>query len=88
MAAAKIAISIDPGPLERVDSLVRQKVFRSRSEVFQIAIVEQTDRLDEDASHFMRSHRAWPSRRGIDPTHIEAMINIDQRGLNNGCPLK
>jgi Arc/MetJ-type ribon-helix-helix transcriptional regulator len=49
MTAAKIAISIDPGLLERVDQLVRRKLFRSRSEIFQIAIGEQMDRLDDDA---------------------------------------
>jgi metal-responsive CopG/Arc/MetJ family transcriptional regulator len=49
MTAAKIAISIDTSLLERVDALVRRKLFRSRSEVFQLAIGEQIDRYDEDA---------------------------------------
>jgi metal-responsive CopG/Arc/MetJ family transcriptional regulator len=49
MNAAKIAISIDPALLKRVDALVSRKVFRSRSEVFQVAVAEQIERLDEDA---------------------------------------
>lgn len=49
MNAAKIAISIEPSLLKRVDSLVGRKLFRSRSELFQIAVFEQIARLDEDA---------------------------------------
>ncbi len=49
MTAAKIAISIDQALLTRIDSLVKRKVFRSRSEAFQLAAVEQMDRLDADS---------------------------------------
>lgn len=49
MSAAKIAISIEPSLLERIDSLVARKVFRSRSEVFQLAVAELIERFDEDA---------------------------------------
>lgn len=49
MNSAKIAISIDPSLLQRVDSLVSRKQFRSRSELFQVAVSEQMARLDEDA---------------------------------------
>lgn len=49
MNAAKIAISIEPDLLKRVDALMRQKLFRSRSEIFQIAVSERIERLDEDA---------------------------------------
>ena len=49
MTAAKIAISIDSGLLSRIDSLVRAKLFRSRSEAFQTAVSEQLERLDVDA---------------------------------------
>jgi Arc/MetJ-type ribon-helix-helix transcriptional regulator len=48
MTAAKIAISIDPSLLEQIDALVREKRFRSRSEVFQMAVSEQIARFDED----------------------------------------
>lgn len=49
MNAAKIAISIDPMLLKRVDALVNRKMFRSRSELFQVAVSEQIGRLDEEA---------------------------------------
>lgn len=49
MRAAKIAISIEPSLLRRVDALVSKNLFRSRSEVFQIAVTEQIGRLDDDA---------------------------------------
>ncbi len=49
MNSAKIAISIDPSLLRRVDDLVSRKLFRSRSEIFQIAVSEQIERLDDDA---------------------------------------
>lgn len=49
MNVAKVAISIEPSLLKRVDALVGQKLFRSRSELFQVAVSEQIERLDEDA---------------------------------------
>ena len=49
MNAAKIAISIDPSLLGRVDDLVSRKVFRSRSEIFQVAVSAQVERIEEDA---------------------------------------
>ena len=49
MNVAKIAISIEPSLLKRVDALVSGKFFRSRSEIFQIAVSEQIERFDEDA---------------------------------------
>lgn len=49
MTAAKIAISIDRRVLGLIDSLVRAKKFRSRSEVFQTAVAEQLARLSENS---------------------------------------
>ena len=48
MNASKIAISIEPALLKRVDALVTRKFFRSRSEVFQVAVSEQIERYDVD----------------------------------------
>ena len=60
MTAAKIAISIDRGVLGRIDSLVRAKRFRSRSEVFQTAVADQLQRLMEDslAAECLKLNRA------------------------------
>jgi len=46
MSVAKVAISIDPRLLRRLDSLVKREVFRSRSEAIQKAITEKLERLD------------------------------------------
>lgn len=68
MTAAKIAISIDPSLLKRVDTLVHRKVFRSRSEVFQLAVGEQIDRFDDDA--FSRECAK------LDPAEEQAMADF------------
>ena len=46
MQTAKIAITIDQGALLRLDRLVTQKVFPSRSNAIQVAIQEKIERLD------------------------------------------
>ena len=46
MQTAKIAITIDQGILLRLDRLVTQKVFPSRSNAIQVAIQEKIERLD------------------------------------------
>jgi len=46
MNTAKIAITMDRGLLERLDELVGEKVFRSRSRAIQEAVDEKLKRLD------------------------------------------
>jgi len=46
MQTAKIAITIDQATLLRLDRLVTQKVFPSRSNAIQVAIQEKIERLD------------------------------------------
>ncbi|MBN1420901.1 MAG: ribbon-helix-helix protein, CopG family [Planctomycetes bacterium] len=46
MAKAKVAVSIDRATLERVDRLVRQAVFPSRSRAVEIALEEKLAGLD------------------------------------------
>jgi metal-responsive CopG/Arc/MetJ family transcriptional regulator len=48
MNAARIAISIAPSLLGRVDDLVNRKVFRGRSEIFQVAVSALVERFEED----------------------------------------
>ena len=45
MSAAKVAISMDQRTLHHVDSLVKNRVFRSRSEAIQKALQEKLSRL-------------------------------------------
>lgn len=42
MNSPKVAISIESSLLLRIDSLVERKIFRSRSEAFQVAVTKQT----------------------------------------------
>jgi len=46
MSTKKVAITIDQHLLRRVDTLVRQKAFASRSGAIQQAVVEKLARLD------------------------------------------
>lgn len=46
---AKMVISIDPSLLGRVDDLVSRRVFRSRSEIFQVAVSALVERFEDDA---------------------------------------
>lgn len=45
MAKAKIAISMDEKVLERVDGLVRDRVFTNRSQAIEDAVAEKLGRL-------------------------------------------
>ena len=68
MQTAKIAITIDQGTLLRLDRLVTQKVFPSRSNAIQVAIQEKIERLDrtrlarECAKLDPREEQAWPKK--------------------------
>jgi metal-responsive CopG/Arc/MetJ family transcriptional regulator len=46
MARAKVAVSLDSETLRRLDSLVRRKVFPSRSQAIQEALEEKLARLE------------------------------------------
>jgi metal-responsive CopG/Arc/MetJ family transcriptional regulator len=46
MSTAKIAITIEEGLLQRVDRLVKSKVFPNRSKAFQQAVEDKIARLD------------------------------------------
>ena len=46
MSTAKIAISLNPLLLRRVDAFVKRRSFPSRSAAIQIAVTEKLDRLD------------------------------------------
>ncbi len=46
MSSVKVAIMIDSETLQRVDSLVAQKVYPNRSRAIQSAVAEQLARMD------------------------------------------
>jgi Arc/MetJ-type ribon-helix-helix transcriptional regulator len=45
MSSAKVAISLDPDALKRVDQLVERGLFPSRSKLIQDAVAEKLQRL-------------------------------------------
>ena len=47
MATAKIAISLDEGTVKRLDRLVKNRIFPSRSKVIQDAVEEKLKKLGE-----------------------------------------
>ncbi len=46
MARAKIAISLDEGTVDRLDRLVRERIFPNRSQAIQEAVEEKLSRLE------------------------------------------
>ena len=46
MGTAKVAITLDETLMKRLDRLVQQRVFPSRSRAIQIAVEEKLDRMD------------------------------------------
>lgn len=46
MPKTKVAITLDPGVLRRIDALVDEAVFRSRSQAVETAIQEKLERLE------------------------------------------
>ena len=65
MAKTKIAITLDKASLGRVDRLVRQSLFASRSQAIQIAVEEKLARLE-------RSRLAQESAK-LDPVFEKAL---------------
>ena len=49
MSATKVAISMDETLLEQLDKLVKNRSFRSRSQVVQEAVSEKISRMDNSA---------------------------------------
>lgn len=47
MSAAKVTISIDQALLKKVDSLVKARVFDSRSQAIQSAVQDKVARIDK-----------------------------------------
>ena len=47
MSVAKVAISLDAQIIRRLDTLVKKRVYRTRSEAIQNAVEEKLGRLDK-----------------------------------------
>ncbi len=46
MATAKVAVTLEEKTLERLDQLIRKRVFANRSRAIQQAVEEKIDRID------------------------------------------
>jgi len=70
MARSRVAITLDDGTLQRVDRLVQQALFVTRSQVIQEAVEEKLARLErstlarESAKLDPAFERPWP-RKGF-----------------------
>lgn len=65
MTRAKVAVTLDSRALERVDRLVHQGVFPSRSRAIEAALLEKLERLD-------RSRLAREAAK-LDPAFEQAL---------------
>jgi len=65
MNVAKVAISLDQRLLQKLDSLVAGRIFRSRSEAIQIAVKEKIIRLEHT--------RLAQECAKLDPIHEQQM---------------
>lgn len=72
MNAAKVAISLDPQLLQKLDSLVAGNLFRSRSEAIQTAVREKIRRME-------RTRLARECAK-LDPTGEQKMADEGLRG--------
>ena len=69
MATAKIAISLDEGTVKRLDRLVKNRIFPSRSKVIQDAVEEKLKKLEKG-----RLAREWAK---LDPEFEKALAEED-----------
>ncbi len=65
MAKSKVAVSIDETTLRRLDQMVRQRLFPSRSQAIQEAVSEKIERLEHS--------RLAKECRKLDPCFEKAL---------------
>jgi metal-responsive CopG/Arc/MetJ family transcriptional regulator len=65
MARSKVAVSIDEATLRRLDQMVRQRLFPSRSQAIQEAVSEKIERLEHS--------RLAQECRKLDPRFEKAL---------------
>ena len=65
MARAKVAITLDKSTLDRLDKLVRKRVFRNRSQAIEEAVAEKLSRIEKS--------RLARECANLDPTFEKAL---------------
>jgi len=65
VARAKVAITLDKSTLDRLDKLVRKRVFRNRSQAIEEAVAEKLSRIEKS--------RLARECANLDPTFEKAL---------------
>lgn len=65
MAREKVAITLDESTLDRLDKLVRKRVFRNRSQAIEEAVAEKLSRIEKS--------RLARECANLDPTFEKAL---------------
>jgi Arc/MetJ-type ribon-helix-helix transcriptional regulator len=72
MSVAKVTVSIESKLLKRVDRLVKERVFTSRSQAVQLAVEEKMSRVD--------SNRLTRECSKLDKTEEQALADLGLAG--------
>ena len=67
MAREKVAITLDESTLDRLDKLVRKRVFRNRSQAIEEAVAETLSRIEKS--------RLARECANLDPAHLNRQMD-------------
>jgi Arc/MetJ-type ribon-helix-helix transcriptional regulator len=88
MATAKIAISLDEGTVKRLDRLVKNRIFPSRSKVIQDAVEEKLKkmgkgRLARECAKLDPEFEKALAEEGLSYELIKDLLNNEGSGRND-----
>ena len=88
MATAKIAISLDEGTVKRLDRLVKNRIFPSRSKVIQEAVEEKLKkmgkgRLARECAKLDPEFEKALAEEGLSYELIKDLLNNEGSGRND-----
>jgi Arc/MetJ-type ribon-helix-helix transcriptional regulator len=88
MATAKIAISLDEGTVKRLDRLVKNRIFPSRSKVIQDAVEEKLKklgkgRLARECAKLDPKFEKALAEEGLSYELIKDLLNSEGSGRND-----
>jgi Arc/MetJ-type ribon-helix-helix transcriptional regulator len=88
MATAKIAISLDEGTVKRLDRLVKNRIFPSRSKVIQDAVEEKLKklgkgRLAQECAKLDPKFEKALAEEGLSYELIKDLFNNEGSGRND-----
>jgi len=88
MATAKIAISLDEGTVKRLDRLVKNRIFPSRSKVIQDAVEEKLKKLEKgrlarECAKLDPEFEKALAEEGLSYESIKDLLNNEGSGRND-----